>query len=88
MAEYIEREALLNSRFWAKLKNDFDAVRARVIINSIPSADVVEVVKCKNCVFSKYIEDSGNYKCTSFNGRFGIVKAEDFCSYGERRSDE
>ena len=45
--------------------------------------DIVPVVKCEKCVFSKYIEDSGNYKCTTTKGRFGVVKPDDFCSYGE-----
>jgi hypothetical protein len=54
-------------------------------LSFVPAADVAEVVRCKDCVFGKCIEDSGNYKCTTFNGRFGTVKPEDFCSYGERK---
>ena len=59
---------------------DVDFVADYLIAN-----EVVPVVKCEKCVFSKYIEDSGNYKCTTTKGRFGIVKPYDFCSYGDKR---
>ena len=96
MNEYIERETLID---WLKkagrfLKCEEEHKRVTRIIGKIiehiektPAADVAEVVRCKDCVFGKHIEDSGNYKCTTFNGRFGVVKPEDFCSYGERRFD-
>ena len=53
------------------------------IIDNIPitSATVVEVVRCKDCKY--YNED----KCWNFKGLDkidGAVKANDFCSYGER----
>lgn len=46
----------------------------------IPSADVVEVVRCKNC---KYLMFSDFYgECSK--GYMGIVYPNDFCSHGER----
>ena len=49
MAEYIEREAVVKLReeFW-KDRCDYMAVRVTNIMN-IPAADVVEVVRCKDC---------------------------------------
>lgn len=56
----------------------------------IPSADVVEVVRCKNCK-SKNI----NGYCTKFqNNISGIATSlfmpndDDFCSYGEKKEEE
>ena len=62
------------------------------IIASIPTTDVVEVVRCKDCKrVSLYC---GSYKCYNpqtpwFNDEFNIdVGADDFCSYGERKESE
>lgn len=52
-------------------------------------ADVIEVVKCKDCIhstltFGTYICD--NIQTPWFNDEFAIdVGANDFCSYGERK---
>lgn len=50
------------------------------MIEDLPSADVVEVVRCKDC---KHIETTeyGGYCCLKKIG----VAYNDFCSYGERR---
>ena len=46
----------------------------------IPSADVVEGVRCKDC---KYLMFSDFYgECSK--GYMGIVSPDDFCSHGER----
>ena len=42
MVEYIEREALLDSKDWRSLQN-YDKARAKAIILGQPVADVVEV---------------------------------------------
>lgn len=47
-----------------------------------PAADVVEVVRCKDC---KYL--NAEYKCVNWRGLYDYTKADDFCSYGERRDD-
>lgn len=54
-------------------------------IDSQPTADVVEVVRCKDCI---YYEPHGRLgKCTSKRhlGIKLIKKPDDFCSQGERR---
>lgn len=53
------------------------------IIDKIPTADVVEVVRCKDCD-----RHNGNY-CHHPNAYgFSIfVHDDDFCSFGERRED-
>lgn len=47
-----------------------------------PEADVVEVVRCKNC---RYADDCGTI-CHYSVGK--AVEPEHFCSYGERREDD
>lgn len=55
------------------------------IIDAMQTADVVEVVRCKDCVYWEQATDnSGN--C---NRAFEITAyLNDFCSYGERREDD
>lgn len=46
-----------------------------------PSVDAVEVVRCREC---KYLMFSDCYgECSK--GYLGIVRPDDFCSYGERK---
>ena len=47
-----------------------------------PTADVVEVVRCKDC---KYIDDDG--VCQNSKG-LAIQDDDDFCSHAERSTDE
>ena len=62
------------------------------VIREIPTADVVPVVRCKDC---KYADPfAGSCVCTKsgtpwFNDEFNIcMEANDYCSYGERRCEE
>lgn len=56
------------------------------IIAGLPDADVVPVVRCKDCEFGCFNTSNETYKCRSMNGMYRTVHAEDFCSYGERRT--
>ena len=54
-----------------------------------PSADVVEVVRCKECKHKYY--DGNQIICQKLywcDGNNFEPSAEDFCSYGERGEDE
>lgn len=53
--------------------------RAKTFIRSLPSAEAVEVVRCKDCI---HWADAEDYDCEIHSGAWG---EEDFCSYGERR---
>lgn len=89
MADYINREALVDT-LTAKAdmalgtpKEVFHA--AAKMVNLLPAADVVEVVRCRDCEQWKRnsgFADSPNghcfYHCIDTNGN-------DFCSYGERK---
>ena len=52
------------------------------MVELLPTADVVEVVRCKDCKFF-----CREYRC--YCGEFGgIVTEEDFCSRGERKTNK
>lgn len=93
MAEYIEREKLLfsisrNAKFFGTIK---DIEQAGLIVRLEPAADVVKVVRCKDCKYYKkgFAGEHSNYcdchTVTSFEKFF--CKPNDFCSYGERKAD-
>lgn len=54
-------------------------------MSKIPTADVVEVVRCKDCRHGSKCTD-GYYTCR-VDHRLAHDE-DDFCSYGERKSDE
>ena len=88
--EYIEREAV--ERFITKGLNNpdkskaygYDAVEILTEVHHMDAADVVEVVRCKDCKFYKY-DDCWNIQWTDREGNMAYVKEDDFCSYGERK---
>ena len=85
MKEYIEREAAIKA-----IENDCselvyytkeDAIQC---VKAIPAADVVEVVRCKDCLYST--ERYGHMDCihgVSYRNTWN--KPDFFCSYGERK---
>lgn len=87
MAEYIKRESLIENlnKFAPEQYNAL----VDMIIRKQPVADVVEVVRCKDCQYGKGNDYEGSvkvpfmYHCTyddlSYNG------ADHFCSYGKRK---
>lgn len=89
MPDYIEREAL-QENFIEHMQNDrmacpiIKTLEVLEIIENQPTADVVPVVRCKDCIWS--------YKNT-FNGRFGChclniyVNENDYCCYGKRKEN-
>lgn len=60
--------------------------------NQTPAANVVKVVRCKDCKhFCKDLTDRENHWCfKGVKSAFAIkkVKLDDFCSYGERKTAE
>ena len=53
-------------------------------IDSQPTVDAVEVVRCRECKYSFYDEIFGNFWCNSHSG-CRKVKDEGFCDLGERK---
>lgn len=90
--EYIERGALLNKL--VKLKNDPTLTGGQEIgvalsireFLQIPSADVVEVVRCEDC--KHYKQNPWNKETEMLCQCYADWKAtepDDFCSCGERK---
>ena len=52
-----------------------------------PTADVVEVVRCKDCRHCKYNSSADKYKCDRRGYYSETVEITDYCSWGERRED-
>ena len=59
---------------------------ATEIIEEQPTVDAVEVVRCKDCKSKSDVLDCGNYLCNK--KMIGMVRPNDFCSFGERRSND
>ena len=86
--QYIEREAAKRELLsWAVCMNHPEYLMrddALHVIDSIPAADVVEVVRCKDC---KYWQDNNDgyphQECRW--GNYETPDPNDYCSYGSRR---
>ena len=66
----------------------FDKTEIKLCIE--PSADVVEVARCKDCIHLKEIDPNNLYVCEridiGMDGEPSFLKPEDdFCSRGERK---
>ena len=89
MAEYIEREALISA-----LRAYQYPYGVEFLVSIQPAADVVEVVRCKDCKHNvanwKHDElDATDYTdivCDYF--MTDGMCPDDFCSYGERKETE
>ena len=77
-------DALANIEREKAYLTDVGYIHAKSAVNSAPTVDAVEVVRCKDC----------KYRYKTFNGlkicqHHITMEAKDdqFCSYGERRND-
>lgn len=86
MSKYIEQEAVMRTARYG-YHSDFgrsmaDLTSLSEVLEDTPTADVVEVVRCKDC------KGHNTHDCAEGFGwceAFGLGKTDDqFCSYGER----
>lgn len=56
-------------------------------LDDIPTADVVEVVRCKDCIYYKANSCFNRQWDFESSTEIPMVRENDFCSYGERRDD-
>lgn len=103
MKEYIERQKAKEAiaAYCAPIKNSLQASALNellVQLDVLPAADVVEVVRCKDCkYYAAMITDtaSGNMEtapwgiCTQpwFNSDEYDVQENGYCSYGKRKEE-
>ena len=70
---FAEYESNLNNKDWVR--------RIEVVIDNQPTADVVEVVRCKDCKYYAPVNSDDHGYCGTPLGR--EVYPEDYCSSGE-----
>lgn len=99
MAEYIERATLMGKLTAADMQQKLrqmsgeDAYRVLLwLVNDAPAADVVPVVRCRECKFAYRIDGpKEEYDCRKVSAFAKFFKADHFCSFGEKKdggSDE
>lgn len=84
MPRYIDADELLRNTIYNVRHVPYIA-ESDVIF--APTADVVEVVRCKDC---KHGSPNGKYGCRVYHYRryeTHDMEPDDFCSYAERRTD-
>ena len=89
MAEYIEREALLEDLQAAVENGGMGGMVASALkryVKRAPAADVVEVVRCEDCKHA-WIHPCGYVYChrDGRNAYEMTFNLDSFCSYGERK---
>ena len=88
MSDLIDRQkALAEVEEWDPIPHPGQYVvdHVKQWLKNFPAADVVEVVRCKDC---KYSSANGKYGCVcKYNERYETheMYGDDFCSHGERR---
>lgn len=88
MDEYIKREDALKAVNYAGPREraslvDVALMVAYTKINSIPTADVVPVVRCKDCKHAQFMSSCSRYMCHKVGG--SMRAEDDYCNYGERK---
>ena len=97
MSRYIDADKLLNPDNIIVMQDETGslhfAVKVETILNA-PTADVVEVVRCKDCKYGNFLIQDGQeiVSCTNEAPPFADyfcppMRLDDFCSYGERREE-
>lgn len=99
---YIDAEEFLEGFCIYAIGQDKHFIKAvETVLEDTPTADVVEVVRCKDCKhFMEYTEEyrrnveGADGDCylrivcsNSLNEQLNAVKCDDFCSYGKRKGD-
>lgn len=87
--DLISRHDVLNMIIVAdECEPDLGYPHLHEVVENIPSADAVEVVRCKDCIVSETFQSDSNGTteryCKAFT-HLRMVADDDYCSYGERR---
>lgn len=84
MAEYIERGDVIKIINHEKI---IPLIHREILQEKVklqPTADVVEVVRCKDCRYYKHTVIGDQMACVR---QTAYKKPTDYCSYGERKCD-
>lgn len=83
MPEYICREAARNALYEA----DAITMKGVAILNQFPAADVVEVVRCRDCEYRDYDDEPYGKKVAVCTGAMAYSNTPDdwYCPMGKRK---
>lgn len=81
MDDYISRKSVLDAYEEEQRRNGM--WRFETLIESVPAADVVEVVRCRECAYATRPGDNIVY-CDNFERD---MMPDDYCSVGYRAED-
>lgn len=90
MGVYIDREQAikcLDGNVLITRQSEAEAVKEyfEMVVKRLESVPTVDLVRCGECKWGNK-DNEGTLWCEHAIG--GIMKPTDFCSYGERRTDE
>ena len=80
MSRYIDPD-LLKAEFAGDFTKAYATPLIKRIIDQQPTADVVEVVRCKNCQY--FVSEICRHDLA-----MNLSRSDNFCSYGERRKED
>lgn len=94
MSDYIKKEDAMEPLYekWKAAESRSDDDSAEIVkmdyitVSNVPSADVVEVVRCGRCEWWKCNPNTTEYgvcKKVSYDDFEVVMDSDDFCSYGE-----
>lgn len=84
MKRFIDVDAFLGEMKYVfnDMSPDVNLLTVKNRLETIDGADVVEVVRCKDCKRAVPLIFRGYYKCRRHSA---CRKADDYCSHGERK---
>lgn len=83
MKRYVDVDEL-KENISKRINNPMISSWLNILIEGTPTADAISVVHCKDC---KHLMFSDMYgECSK--AHMGIVRPDDFCSYGKRKDEE
>lgn len=89
MSDLISRQAAIDALIEKKIYRPLDSDRYVIeycmdAIKTLPAADAVPVVRCRDCKYNRNPPSAGNALCDNF---YGMTDQNGFCHFGERRID-
>lgn len=79
-------EFMDNRRRWREENEQY--LRCLDVLRSLPTSDVVEVVRCKDCKYYKPWEGTTLFYCSYTDNAYVVRRKEDYCSRGVLEDDE
>ena len=86
MSRYIDREAVRRAiQEYCHSSKEITPDGIAKVVMSVPTADVVSVVRCRDCKYFEMDDDGFTY-CVASTGLDSKMQI-DYCSYGERKEE-